>query len=104
MQISIKDLKDIIANAEKAMDRNSDLIPTLLIEVLAEADTNGGSDLVKARVKSGYAECASTSLGVFPNLSLEQPVIAPGGDKINHTTTVYLCYGTRMGMYPEKGL
>lgn len=69
MQITIKDLKDIIANAEKTLDTNSDLIPTLLIEVLAGADTNGGSDEVKARVKSGFAECGSISLGVFPKIS-----------------------------------
>jgi len=64
IQLTIKDLKKIIEDAEMMKKYDSSLSDTLEINQLKECDTHTGSDLISVNIKSSYQECTSKSVKV----------------------------------------
>jgi hypothetical protein len=64
IQITIRDLKKIIEDAEMLKKLDTSLSDTIELYCLRKCDTHNGSDLLSANIHSSYSECNSTSIRI----------------------------------------
>ena len=79
IQVTIKNLKQIITDAEIMREGDDSLSDTIEIFCLKECETHTGSDLLSANVLSSYAECDSKSIRVVSGKMAEAEVIEVEG-------------------------
>jgi hypothetical protein len=62
IQITLKDLEQIIQIAKKRKNNDSSLSETIELVKVHDSETHCGNDSIEVNLKSGFAECYSTKL------------------------------------------